>query len=60
MHCEWYGICQVNVGFIVYSEDMLALTIIKYAMFNTSICSCDVGDHDNNISAIDSLKVSFK
>ena len=39
---------------------MLALTIIKYAMFNTSICRCNVGDRDITVSAIDSLKVSAK
>ena len=40
--------------------DMLALTLIKYAMFDTSIYSCNVGDRGITVSAIDSLKMSAK
>ena len=39
---------------------MLALTISKHAMFNTPICSCNVGDCDITVSAIDFSKVFIK
>ena len=52
--------CETNNAFNAYLVDMLALTISKCAMFNTSICSCDVNGRDITISAIDSLKVSVK
>ena len=29
--------CETNNGFIVYSVDMLAMTIIKFVMYNTAI-----------------------
>ena len=59
MHCEEYDTCQTCNGFIVHSVNMLALTIDtceKYlVVFNTSICSCNVGDRDFTVSAIDLL-----
>ena len=58
--CIENDICETSNAFIVYSVDMLALTIIKYAMFNTPICSCNVGDRDFTVSDIDSSKVSVK
>ena len=64
MHCDEYDTCQTNNGFIVHSVNMLALTIENmndmWNIFNTAICSCNVGDRDFAVSAIDLMNVSAK